>query len=172
MQRSFCSVVVDFTVIIWNDPHRGTESRKQNHCGFGSTSPADLFLGLFLEMYYFLLLMILQVVNVLNVAELDGKIRLKYVLSMDWIDTRLSFLNLRGLRALNTLNEDEFGAVWRPEVYYDNVELDRFEVNVSPGISVVTNSSYQAHLVTLSDLYNAQEFEGASNALRWSTKAR
>jgi hypothetical protein len=91
---------------------------------------------------------------------------------MDWYDVRLSFLNLRGLRALNTLNDDEYASVWKPELYYDNVELDKFEVNVAPAISVVTNSSYTSHLVAMSDLYNAQEFEGASNPLRWSTKAR
>jgi hypothetical protein len=68
------------------------------------------------------------VVNILSVAELDGKIRLKYVLSMDWYDVRLSFLNLRGLRALNTLNDDEYSSVWKPDLYYDNVELDKFEV--------------------------------------------
>ena len=110
----------------------------------------------------------------LDINEKEGKMRVKFRLGAAWYDFRLNYLDLWSAFTMNTLSEPEFDAIWRPLVEFENAELEHFEYNIKPEISVVSNISDRKLLpkASPSQLYKAIIFIGAYNSLFLRTSIR
>ncbi len=115
---------------------------------------------------------VVDIINIIKLDEANSKIRLKLRLSLEWMDDRLTFLNLRTNRVQNALLAEEAAEIWLPQLILDNVELTDYDLNVAPAVTVVRNESYTFYLTDPSELYNARVYDGRANRLRWSETVR
>ena len=115
-----------------------------------------------------------EIIDVLDINEKEGKMRVKFRLGAAWYDFRLNYLDLWSAFTMNTLSEPEFDAIWRPLIEFENAELKHFEYNIKPEISVVSNISDRKLLpkASPSQLYKAIIFIGAYNSLFLRTLIR
>jgi Low-density lipoprotein receptor domain class A/Neurotransmitter-gated ion-channel ligand binding domain len=106
-----------------------------------------------------------EVINVLNIDEKIGKLRLKFRLSAAWNDCRLEFLDLWYLSTMNTLDPEEMNAIWQPVINFDNADLDHLHFNQMPEICVVYNSTTTWTRAAPNQIYNAYVYPASFNSL-------
>ena len=61
-------------------------------------------------------------ISFFEVKEDENSIKLKLEITLEWIDDRLTFHNLKNDSFLNTLSEEELKSIWLPLVIYDNMD--------------------------------------------------
>jgi len=115
----------------------------------------------------------LSIWDILDIDINSGKVRLKLGIMLEWIDPRLDFLNLKSHSSLNTLNSNESGLIWKPDIIYVNKEPSDYYVNVEPEISIRINNSIIPKTLDWNP-YMATEYlyAGETNPLQWSTVIR
>ena len=67
--------------------------------------------------------------QIVKISELDSIFALKFELSVDWIDNRLSYLSLSVDQEANSLKEDEKLNIWVPQLTFFNTRGNEQTVN-------------------------------------------
>ena len=62
------------------------------------------------------ILLEVEIISVLELIEVDAIMTLQYKLSFKWMDTRISFQNLKGYDFLNTVGSNDARKIWHPNV--------------------------------------------------------
>jgi hypothetical protein len=107
----------------------------------------------------------IEIQNILNIDENQGKIRLSMRVTMGWFDSRLEFFNLKENSGLNVLDEAEFSAIWKPKIIFLNMERKNFEAPVPEQIMVPMDPSRSYHLADYDSLNSSKIYNGSSNAI-------
>ena len=70
----------------------------------------------------------LNLLDILSLAVVDMKITTKYELQLEWIDPRITFLNLKENTNLNGLIPFELQQIWIPSIIFSNTQADDFSI--------------------------------------------
>ena len=112
--------------------------------------------------------------HLIQILDLDinqGKITLKINLTLQWIDTRLTFLHLNQKKVSNVLSSKEFDSVWKPDIIYTNKDTNPYYVNVKPEITVGLEHEVPI-IIDKNSGSVKKEYPGKDNSMFWSSTIR
>lgn len=109
-------------------------------------------------------------INILDVNEKDGTIRIQFRLVIEWTDSRLCFNNLKEKYFLNKLTEPETSKIWKPSIVLHDTDL--LNRNVHEEEIVYIKRGGQPKTAEISMLYNALVYSGKENILSLQTSLR
>ena len=92
----------------------------------------------------------IEIINVLELDEVISKMTLQLKLTVEWIDSRLEYINLKSDQNLNRLTPQETQDIWMPKLVFSNTKM-RQEVdfkNKSTFASIRINEGTQLFLFT------------------------
>ncbi len=105
-----------------------------------------------------------DILSILEIAEVDGFLSLQLNLKLSWFDGRLTFLNLKDEQDLNTLSVEVRNTMWIPQIVFHNTESKRESISDDQAFATIKrNGDYT--LRPLSVLHNAHLFRGDENAI-------
>ena len=64
----------------------------------------------------------IDVVQVLELVEVESLMRLKYRMTLQWTDSKVTFRNLKEDSFLNAVGNDDAAKIWYPQVVFYNTE--------------------------------------------------
>ncbi len=64
----------------------------------------------------------IDVFSILSISEVQSAIRVQFQLNMTWMDSRITFRNLKPAVHQNSVNLTESGVIWLPSVIFYNTE--------------------------------------------------
>ena len=103
--------------------------------------------------------------NVIDISEVNHIIELKFDILMEWYEYRVDYQNLKTVKALNTLTDEELRSLWIPYIIFQNtdddeaVELD----GVRSRVFIIRESDFQRSGMEIAE--EIEIFSGASNKL-------
>ena len=75
------------------------------------------------------ILLEIEIISVLELIEVDAIMKLKYQLTLKWMDDRISFQNLKTYNYLNTVASKGASKIWHPSLEFFNTQnLEQTEV--------------------------------------------
>ncbi|TRY70496.1 hypothetical protein TCAL_02367 [Tigriopus californicus] len=108
-----------------------------------------------------------EILSILSIDEVDSYITLQFQLNLEWIDSRLTFQNLKEDSFLNTLNSMDKKKIWIPEVLFFNTEEKEESINDEKSyITVARLGHFQESSYEL--LQNTHIYKGSENVLKIS----
>jgi hypothetical protein len=114
-----------------------------------------------------------EVIDMLDIDEKTGKVRVKFLLGTGWNDFRLEFLDLWPVYERNLLSSEETEKIWHPLIEFDNVELAHFDYDKKEQIYIMTGQSRDNITYTPSSaLMKAEVYQGSLNTLYWKALIR
>ena len=113
-------------------------------------------------MSYILVTISITMLNILAVKELDGIWHPKFILQMEWFDSRLQMQNLEDDMQLNVLTSDERNDPWVPIVIFNN-HKDRRRLVLDSKTSFAVRKAGNATKNRLEDLEAAEVYNGNVN---------
>ena len=105
-----------------------------------------------------------EVIDVLDIDEKIGNLRVKFRFLAAWNDYRVNFQDLWRGYAMNTISKEEMDVIWQPRINFDNAVPDHFHYNLKPDISVIYNMSTTWKIAPPSQLYKAFVYSGLDNS--------
>ena len=108
------------------------------------------------------------ILDILNIDISSGNVGLKLGITLEWIDSRLNFLNLNNPSSTTVLSSNESSSIWKPDLVYNNKMPFDFYVYVEPEVSILKKNptTIDPYMVT------AYLYSGETNPLQWSTVIR
>ena len=103
--------------------------------------------------------------NIIDISEVNHIIELKFDILMEWYEYRVDYHNLKTVKALNTLSDEELRSLWIPYIIFqntDNNEAVELE-GVRSRVFVIRESEFQRSGIEFAD--EIEIFSGASNKL-------
>ena len=75
------------------------------------------------------ILLEVEIISVLELIEVDAIMTLQYKLSFKWMDSRISFQNLKTYDFLNTVGSHDAKKIWHPNViFYNTRDMEQTKV--------------------------------------------
>ena len=117
--------------------------------------------------YMFMILFVsvtisVTVLNILDLKELEGVWLPKFILEMEWFDSRLLMQNLKVDMHLNVLKSEERNDPWIPIVIFNN-HKDRKRLVLDENASLVVRKEGNYSNNALSDIDAAEVYDGFDN---------
>jgi len=107
-----------------------------------------------------------EIINILEIDDNLGKIRIIMQLHMQWQDQELEFKNLKNNSGLNVLNEKEYSSIWKPQLILVNKEKDGLEDRLQPHISIYPDDIEHFSFANYDSLYNSKIYSGENIIIR------
>ena len=104
----------------------------------------------------------IEIVNVLNLDEVHSSMSLQLKLTVEWIDDRLEYFDLKKNQSMNFLTLSEMDDIWIPTLLFTNTEnkkLADFRTK-STFASIRINEGYDGLQNPYSAVNNGHSFEG------------
>ena len=104
--------------------------------------------------------------NILDIAEVQHIIELKFGIMLEWYENRALFHNLKHEITLNALTENEMYELWTPYVIYENTdksEAVKLRADVDTTITVTREGEFTRSGMDVSD--EIEIFKGSENKL-------
>lgn len=98
----------------------------------------------------------IEIINILDIDEVSGLISLQIKVTVEWIESRVLFKNLKGAEDLNVLTQDEKDSLWMPTLVFSNTKTKtqtNFKNETSYG-HIRVNKEAQAREYDLEELTN------------------
>ena len=107
----------------------------------------------------------MTVVNILQIDVVGGFFRTRFVLERQWLDSQLSYKNLKSENSLNLISPEEAASIWFPGVSFlnmvSNKDLSEFKMNEQYHIERNPQNKFDPIDVTTID--NAYVYSGKEN---------
>ena len=103
--------------------------------------------------------------NVIDISEVNNIIELKFDILMEWYEYRVDYRNLKIVKALNMLSDEELSSLWIPYIIFkntDNNEAVKLD-GVRSSVFIIRESDFQRSGLEIAD--EIEIFSGASNKL-------
>jgi Neurotransmitter-gated ion-channel ligand binding domain len=113
-----------------------------------------------------------SIMQILDISPKDSKIRLKFNISLEWVDPRLNIHGLWEDGPYNVLTPMEFNYVWVPDFNYTNILQKDLEVHQPAVIYVYKTKNCNWTVPDLTSLHNYQVYSGKDIKFHWSYKLR
>ena len=124
----------------------------------------------------------IDLLNILDIAEVDSLLELQFNLILNWRDQRLQFRNLKESDYLNTVSREEAHSIWYPKLVFFNTK-EKFVAKVTKGkkfeadiqslpsfqyddkSSMLINRTGRFHISKIHHLHNNHMYYGKDNDL-------
>ena len=106
----------------------------------------------------------IDVLSILDIAEVDNTITLQLNLKLTWLDERLVMYNLKKVKDLNTLTQTFRNKIWIPEVVFYNTQDKQESLNDGKAFATIDRQG-GFEQSPRSQLENAFTFLGAENPI-------
>jgi hypothetical protein len=113
-----------------------------------------------------------HLIQILDMNINKGKIGLKINITLEWRDSRITFLSINDDKNVNVLSGKEFASIWKPDVVYTNKDTDPYYVNVPPTVMVGMDNPDVPFKIDSNLGTVRKEYPGRDNALYWSSTIR
>ena len=117
----------------------------------------------------FLLNISINIDEIIAIDETEGFFKIKMTLIRDWINTQLTYQNLRRDSARNMLSKEDIKRMWVPYTVLENIEHEG-EVKSSDkplSIMIVANDDFSFKMDDRTNFRNTRLFEGDQNVLSY-----
>ena len=101
------------------------------------------------------------IVDILNINEENKEIKVKMDIILKWIDSNLNFINLQEDSYHNFLNATEVESIWRPQLYFNDINIFQREENQAEVVHVERKQSNYTTL-GLDHVYNERVYSSDS----------
>ena len=64
----------------------------------------------------------IEIINILSLDEAQSSMTIQLKLTVEWIDSRLEFVNLKNKQEMNTLTPEELDQIWMPTLVFSNTQ--------------------------------------------------
>ena len=108
----------------------------------------------------------MRLIGISKIKEIDMQFSAKLKLDLDWIDTRLTWMNLYKDKSLNMLFGYEKSMIWTPEIIFVNTENE--ETTKADNSSKITIDKISSFELDELDLHETAYFPGSENPLTYS----
>ena len=83
----------------------------------------------------------IEIINVLELDEVLSLMTLQLKLTIEWIDSRLEYVDLNTNQNLNRLTTEEIGEIWMPTLVFINTKIrqEAYFKNQSTFASIIIN---------------------------------
>ena len=119
--------------------------------------------------------MTISIDDILRIDEINEEFVAKITMVREWVDYRLTFLNLkRDSSFLNTMTSEEENSTWFPRVEINNIENhNKFKrTSIADITKVIPNKEFEFQTGDVSQEKNVQLFKGSENKImvrkQWS----
>ena len=114
-----------------------------------------------------------NLIEILKIDEIEKIFEVKFKLFCTWVDSRLTYENLKKNPNLNVLQLEDQKSIWTPSIIFSNTkESDQSKIDEKSSIRVLPDKNF-AYTKSLKTAYkNSQYFEGAKNILEMSRMYR
>ena len=109
----------------------------------------------------------LELLNVLEIGEIGMVFRSQFKLYMEWLDARLSFLNLHEGKVANRIIESEQHTIWIPIMIFENTDTKERTIDDKETV-VYVNRSGSFTKSTIDHLDNEHIYLGKDNSIEIS----
>ena len=107
--------------------------------------------------------------KILKVDEIGEIMEIKFKLYLTWIDSRLTYRNLKKNPNLNVLQPDLQSSIWTPVILFSNTKYsDQTELDKKSLIRVLPHKNFMYKKSDMSENQNIYYFHGAENILELS----
>ena len=107
--------------------------------------------------------------NILKIDEIEGIFEVKFTLYSKWIDSRLTFQNLKKNPNLNVLQIERQMGIWTPTIIFGNTkESETSENDKKSMIRILPEEAFTFTRSPKTEYKNTEYFEGANNFLELS----
>ena len=115
----------------------------------------------------------LDIIDIIEIDEVKGSIRIKLRVKAAWFDNRVTFSNLRLNRRLNELDNKEFSYIWKPDILFMNIisNEDR-EIFGTPKTLIERSIGMPQQSSNESALRKTISYSGDSNKIIFSETSR
>ena len=104
----------------------------------------------------------ITLLNILDVKELDGTWHPKFILQMEWFDSRIKMQNLNEDMQLNVLGSEEKNDPWVPIVIFNN-NNKRKRLLLDGNTSLIVRKQSNGTLNDFEDFERAKVYNGQEN---------
>ena len=103
--------------------------------------------------------------NIIEISEVNHIIELKFDILMEWYEYRVDYRNLKTVKALNTLSDEELRSLWIPYIIFQNTDNDEaVELDgVRSRVFIIRESEFERSGMDIAE--EIEIFSGASNKL-------
>ena len=108
--------------------------------------------------------------DILDINDNEGTLKIKFDLDLKWIDSRLSFLDLK--RNVTELSEEDVAEIWQPVLYFDDINHAGRNIHIENTVMVERNRTSKPEYLSNYYIYNAISFKGKENYLQSMTRRR
>ena len=102
--------------------------------------------------------------NVLEISEIDMKLKLKFAIHLEWIDHRLTYQNLKEKTVKNILTKEEESMIWMPTLIFENTD-DNEIVEVDKNSEIMIERKGHPKLSSIGDSDEIYEYNGKENPI-------
>ena len=123
----------------------------------------------------------IDLLNILDIAEVDSLLELQFNLILNWRDQRLQFRNLKESDYLNTVSHEEAHSIWYPKLEFFNTK-EKLVAEVMMGslnldiaqfplfqydkkASMLIKRTGKYHISEINHLHNNHMYDGKDNDL-------
>ena len=107
--------------------------------------------------------------RILKIDEIEGIFKVKFTLYTKWIDSRLTFQNLKKNPNLNVLQIERQMNIWTPTIIFENTEQSQTSTNDKKSmIRILPEKDFTFTRSPKTEYRNTEYFEGAKNLLELS----
>ena len=106
----------------------------------------------------------MDLISIINVNEVDSIFQVQFTLYLSWLDSRMSFNNLKNDTAQNVLSPKKKAMIWLPKLVFLNTE-HRPKVSLNEETQIMVKKLGGFELSTISELENIQLYSGSDNPL-------
>ena len=110
----------------------------------------------------------IDLMKITGIKEIEMKFEMKFNLLVDWIDSRLTWMNLLTNKSLNLLFDDEIAKMWVPTLVFRNTEQE--VKTTADNDSMILIDKVSSFKTDLFDLYETAYYSGSQNPISYSRK--
>ncbi|XP_023321489.1 acetylcholine receptor subunit alpha-type unc-38 [Eurytemora carolleeae] len=108
-----------------------------------------------------------DIVDILDIDEKASIFQIQFYLHFSWLDSRLTFFDLRDNPALNSLSPQEKELLWIPVLVFDNTE-NKVTTLVDDKATITIRKEGKYYLSGLDEHNNRKNYQGAENLINLS----
>ena len=108
----------------------------------------------------------MTLIEIGRIKEIDMRFSALLKIDLDWVDTRLTWMNLYKSKRLNILSGHESSMIWTPKIVFYNTEKGK--TTKPDNRSMITIDRISPYELDESDLHETTYFAGSENPITYS----
>ena len=106
----------------------------------------------------------MDLISIININEVDSIFEVQFTLYLSWLDSRMSFNNLKNDTGQNVLSPKKKSMIWLPKLVFLNTK-SRPKVTLIEETNIMVKKQGSFELSSITELENIQVYSGSENPL-------